>query len=267
MYNEFYLGLCMKYHVFVFLLISLFYSFTMRRFIIKKPSNINIVNYGSYRGWSNGTYPSTCDAYKNPVSGYSYSGATGDGIYRITLNGSPVDVYCLMSYNSYGWVMLGGIWPGQRNTTYAYGSTEYSSTANFVSFKVSKYYSINTTQALVYVSSTGTTATDIGMTNNAYNLVTFSGVSKMNGASEVQLADNTNTKFFTDAWNTTSVALISLRIFGAGSGGSTYLGLEMDVMGNCGTSGLYQYFYYNGSSVVCKTSSPYTNDTIKLFFR
>lgn len=65
------------------------------KFTFFKKNIKNIKNYGTYKSWSDGSLATTCDEYRNPSSG-SYTGATGDGIYRISLNSIPTDVYCLM---------------------------------------------------------------------------------------------------------------------------------------------------------------------------
>jgi hypothetical protein len=57
------------------------------------------------RTWSDGTVAASCWDYKNPPSGYAYTGATGDGVYRIQPAGAPTpfDVNCDQTTNNGGW--------------------------------------------------------------------------------------------------------------------------------------------------------------------
>lgn len=85
--------------------------------------NWNIVNFGSYRAWSNGTYARSAAEYRNPAAGHRYSGDIGDGIYRIDPDGpegpvEPFDVYCDMTTEGGGWTL---VLRGASNTaTFAY---------------------------------------------------------------------------------------------------------------------------------------------------
>lgn len=64
-------------------------------------STSNILTYGSTRYWSDGTYATSCDGYRNPSVPYEYSGSIGSGQYRIDEDGDgPLggeDVYCDMT--------------------------------------------------------------------------------------------------------------------------------------------------------------------------
>jgi len=66
----------------------------------------NVKNYGSYRSWSDGTYAASCQAYLSAGAPYSYAGATGDGVYRVNIGGTPTDVYCNQTTNGGGWTLL-----------------------------------------------------------------------------------------------------------------------------------------------------------------
>jgi hypothetical protein len=68
--------------------------------------NANVKNMGSFRAWSDGTYAATCQAYLSPSAPYFYTGATGDGVYRISAGGSTMDVYCNQTTNGGGWALL-----------------------------------------------------------------------------------------------------------------------------------------------------------------
>lgn len=58
-----------------------------------------IVQNGSGRSWSDGTFAATCAAYRNPTGRYGYKGMTGDGIYTIDPDGSgpvaPLNITCI----------------------------------------------------------------------------------------------------------------------------------------------------------------------------
>lgn len=100
-------------------------------------SPITVKNFGSYRAWSNGTNATTCDGYRNPSGGSSYVGSNTSGIYRITLNGSNADVYCLMDRNSNGYVMVARVPPG---ATAVVIDSNYSNTLPFMSVNIMKFY-------------------------------------------------------------------------------------------------------------------------------
>ncbi len=68
---------------------------------------VNIVANGSGRKWSDNTFATSCNGYRNPASGnYTYSGLTGDGIYTVKPAGSEINVYCDMTSDGGGWTLV-----------------------------------------------------------------------------------------------------------------------------------------------------------------
>lgn len=63
-----------------------------------------IANFGAYRAWSDGSYSQSCTAYLAGDTAHRYAGDTGDGVYRLALNGKTVDTYCDMANG--GWTLV-----------------------------------------------------------------------------------------------------------------------------------------------------------------
>ncbi|KVP40096.1 fibrinogen-related protein [Burkholderia ubonensis] len=71
------------------------------------PYTGGISQYSGYRAWSDGTLAANCNEYRQGKSGFSYVGATGDGIYRIQVPGTtPFDVTCDMTNEGGGWTVI-----------------------------------------------------------------------------------------------------------------------------------------------------------------
>jgi hypothetical protein len=72
---------------------------------------VGIKNFGTYRGWADGTYASSATEYLYPTDGiHKYMGDTGDGVYRVQpiAGGSTIDVYCSMdtTKDEGGWMLI-----------------------------------------------------------------------------------------------------------------------------------------------------------------
>lgn len=67
------------------------------------PSDIS--QFDGYRAWKDGTFAQSCEGYVSPSDGHTYTGATGNGVYRISPAGVPLDVYCDQTADG-GWTLL-----------------------------------------------------------------------------------------------------------------------------------------------------------------
>lgn len=67
-----------------------------------------LVDDGTRRAWSDGTYAATCEAYRRPPAGYAYAGSTGSGLYAIDPDGdgAPMTVYCDQVTEDGGWTRV-----------------------------------------------------------------------------------------------------------------------------------------------------------------
>lgn len=85
---------------------------------------VAITDYGPYKAWANSTSAGSCNGYRYPSAGYSYSGAMGSGIYRIdTGNTGTLYVYCDMDTAGGGWTLVGRSGSGGAMGWYSSGGS------------------------------------------------------------------------------------------------------------------------------------------------
>lgn len=64
----------------------------------------DIIEANGYRAWRDGTYASSCKAYLDGESGFTYTGDTGNAVYRVQIGADVVDTYCDMANG--GWTLV-----------------------------------------------------------------------------------------------------------------------------------------------------------------
>jgi len=67
---------------------------------------VNIITVDGVKKYSNGYVPLSAKEYLNPKSGYAYDGDTGSGFYSILIAQQEVSVFCDMTTDGGGWMVL-----------------------------------------------------------------------------------------------------------------------------------------------------------------
>lgn len=70
-------------------------------------TGLSVKNFGSYRAWADGALATSCQGYASGDSAHDYAGDTGNGVYRISVAGTPKNVYCDMTGGGWTLIMTG----------------------------------------------------------------------------------------------------------------------------------------------------------------
>lgn len=107
-----------------------------------------IAQFSGYRAWADGALASSCEAYRRPVTGFAYAGATGSGIYRISLAGVPTNVYCDMTTENGGWTLIARSAPGAASSNFGYNFKTGTISADAVPYSLGDVAALKPTQVL-----------------------------------------------------------------------------------------------------------------------
>lgn len=107
-----------------------------------------IVANGASRNWSDGTYATSCEGYLTGNSTYAYEGATGSGLYTISISGTPTPAYCDMVTDGGGWTLVGRTASGGSSASFGYEYSTGSVTNDTTPYSLGSVQVLNPTEIL-----------------------------------------------------------------------------------------------------------------------
>lgn len=82
-------------------------TLAQQNYTLPAVAGVGVKNFGSYRAWADGGLATSCQGYASGDSTHDYAGDTGNGVYRISVSGTPKDVYCDMTGGGWTLIMTG----------------------------------------------------------------------------------------------------------------------------------------------------------------
>lgn len=82
-------------------------TLAQQNYTLPAVAGVGVKNFGSYRAWADGALATSCQGYASGDSTHDYAGDTGNGVYRISVSGTPKDVYCDMTGGGWTLIMTG----------------------------------------------------------------------------------------------------------------------------------------------------------------